>query len=31
MLTPTLKVRREKVQKELGAQIERAYTSGAIE
>jgi len=31
MLTPTLKVRREKVQKELGAQIERAYTSGAMD
>jgi len=31
MLTPTLKVRREKVQKELGAQIERAYASGAMD
>ena len=31
MLTPTLKVRREKVQKEFGAQIERAYASGAMD
>jgi long-chain acyl-CoA synthetase len=31
LLTPTLKVRREKVQKELGPQIERAYASGAID
>jgi len=31
LLTPTLKVRREKVQKEFGPQIERAYASGAID
>ena len=31
MLTPTLKVRRERVQKEFGAQIERAYASGAMD
>jgi long-chain acyl-CoA synthetase len=31
MLTPTLKVRRERVQKEFAPQIERAYTSGAID
>jgi len=31
LLTPTLKVRREKVQKEFGNQIERAYASGAID
>ena len=31
MLTPTLKVRREQVQKQLGAEIERAYASGALD
>ncbi|HET7764400.1 MAG TPA: long-chain fatty acid--CoA ligase [Burkholderiales bacterium] len=31
MLTPTLKVRREKVQKEFGEQIERAYAGGALD
>jgi long-chain acyl-CoA synthetase len=31
MLTPTLKVRRERVQKEFASQIERAYASGAID
>jgi len=31
LLTPTLKVRRERVQKEFGPQIERAYASGAID
>ncbi|HKW37416.1 MAG TPA: long-chain fatty acid--CoA ligase [Burkholderiales bacterium] len=31
LLTPTLKVRREKVQKELGAAIERAYAGGALD
>src|SRR5262245_10454552 len=31
MLTPTLKVRRERVQKEFAPQIERAYASGAID
>src|SRR5262245_3240310 len=31
LLTPTLKVRRERVQKEFGPQIDRAYASGAID
>ena len=31
LLTPTLKVRREKVQKEFAGQIERAYSSGAAD
>ena len=31
MLTPTLKVRREKVQEEFGEQIERAYAGGALD
>ena len=31
LLTPTLKVRREKVQKQFGAEIERAYASGALD
>jgi long-chain acyl-CoA synthetase len=31
LLTPTLKVRREKVQKEFAPQIERAYSSGAAD
>jgi len=31
LLTPTLKVRRERVQKEFGAEIERAYAGGALD
>jgi long-chain acyl-CoA synthetase len=31
MLTPTLKVKREMVQKEFGEQIERAYAGGALD
>jgi long-chain acyl-CoA synthetase len=31
LLTPTLKVRREKVQKQFGSEIERAYASGALD
>jgi long-chain acyl-CoA synthetase len=31
LLTPTLKVRREKVQKQFGSEIERAYASGAAD
>jgi long-chain acyl-CoA synthetase len=31
LLTPTLKVRREKVQKQFGAEIERAYASGPVD
>jgi long-chain acyl-CoA synthetase len=31
LLTPTLKVRREKVQKQFDAQIERAYAAGALD
>jgi long-chain acyl-CoA synthetase len=31
MLTPTLKVRREKVQQEFGPQIERVYAAGAMD
>ena len=31
LLTPTLKVRRETVQKQFGAEIERAYAGGALE
>jgi len=31
LLTPTLKVRREKVQKQFGPEIERAYASGAVD
>jgi len=31
LLTPTLKVRREKVQQQFGAEIERAYTAGALD
>lgn len=31
LLTPTLKVRREKVQKQFGPEIERAYASGAAD
>jgi long-chain acyl-CoA synthetase len=31
LLTPTLKVRREQVQKQFAAQIERAYASGALD
>ena len=31
LLTPTLKVRREKVQKRFGQEIERAYSSGALD
>jgi len=31
LLTPTLKVRRETVQKQFGAEIERAYAGGALD
>jgi long-chain acyl-CoA synthetase len=31
LLTPTLKVKRERVQKKLGAEIERAYIDGALD
>jgi len=31
LLTPTMKVRRDRVQKEFGAAIERAYAGGALE
>jgi long-chain acyl-CoA synthetase len=31
LLTPTLKVKRERVQKTFGAEIERAYASGALD
>jgi long-chain acyl-CoA synthetase len=31
LLTPTLKVRREKVQKQFDAEIERAYAAGALD
>jgi len=31
MLTPTMKVRREKVQKRFGEEIERAYSGGALD
>src|SRR6266481_2227945 len=31
LLTPTLKVRRERVQKKFGAEIERAYAAGALD
>jgi long-chain acyl-CoA synthetase len=31
MLTPTMKVRRERVQQRFGAEIERAYASGALD
>jgi long-chain acyl-CoA synthetase len=31
MLTPTMKVRREKVQKRFGEEIERAYAGGALD
>ncbi|HEY6239559.1 MAG TPA: AMP-dependent synthetase/ligase [Burkholderiales bacterium] len=31
LLTPTLKIKREKVQKKFSAEIERAYTAGALD
>jgi long-chain acyl-CoA synthetase len=31
LLTPTLKVRRERVQQKFSAEIERAYTTGALD
>ena len=31
LLTPTLKVKRERVQKKFGSEIERAYASGALD
>jgi long-chain acyl-CoA synthetase len=31
LLTPTLKVKREKVQKQFASEIERAYASGALD
>jgi long-chain acyl-CoA synthetase len=31
LLTPTLKVKREKVQKKFSAEIERAYAGGALD
>ena len=31
LLTPTLKVKRERVQKKFGAEIERAYAAGALD
>jgi long-chain acyl-CoA synthetase len=31
MLTPTLKVKRERVQKKFGAEVERAYAGGALD
>jgi long-chain acyl-CoA synthetase len=31
LLTPTLKVRREKVQQQFGSEIERAYAAGALD
>jgi long-chain acyl-CoA synthetase len=31
LLTPTLKVRREKVQKQFGPEIDRAYSAGALD
>jgi long-chain acyl-CoA synthetase len=31
MLTPTMKVRRERVQKQFGPEIERVYTSGTLD
>ena len=31
LLTPTLKVKRERVQKKLGAEIDRAYAAGALD
>ena len=31
LLTPTLKVKRERVQKKFSAEIERAYAAGALD
>jgi long-chain acyl-CoA synthetase len=31
LLTPTLKVRRDKVQQQFGSEIERAYAAGALD